>query len=96
MSKFKKDQSGNSRGRPKGTVNKKTLERAIQVSEIVCRANFCPFTEMVNIAKNSPDSSIKLTACKELAQYIAPKLRSVELTGDMGNPVSFEINTSES
>ena len=37
---------------------------------------------------------LKFQAAKELAQYLAPKLRSVELTGDVDKPVQVAVATS--
>ncbi|OGO93544.1 MAG: hypothetical protein A3F10_05835 [Coxiella sp. RIFCSPHIGHO2_12_FULL_42_15] len=96
MSKFIKGQSGNPKGRPNGSKNKKIQHIQEYISSVLEKMDFCAFHKLIELAKYSNDQTIQLTAAKEIAQYLAPKLRSVTLTGDTENPVSFHLNLSPS
>ena len=41
------------------------------------------------------DVSIRVQVLKELCQYVAPKRKAVEVTGDKGGPLVLEINWAE-
>jgi hypothetical protein len=75
-------------GRTKGALGKKTLE----VREKML-ANGCdPILGMIKMAKdmkNSPEVRARMYA--ELAQYFAPKLKSIEHTGANGGPIAVEV-----
>jgi hypothetical protein len=50
--------------------------------------DFDPILSMCEIATNDEnDDTLKLSAFKEVAQYLYPKLKSVEVTGDNENPL---------
>lgn len=51
---------------------------------------FNPFEKMIEIATTSRRKSIQLKAAAELASYIAPKLKQVELTTNKDS--MFQIN----
>lgn len=73
-------------GRKKGTPNKRTLE----VQERLSALNFDPIEGMVVIAKQSmADGDLALAGamCKELAQYVAPKRKAIEVSADLGPAV---------
>lgn len=77
---FKPGNCANPTGRPKGAKNKVRLD----VADILSKAGFNPFVELVNLARKGEDDRIKLDATKELAGYVAPKLKSIEITsGEM-------------
>lgn len=64
-------------GRKKGTPNKKTVE----IAEILAELNCNPIEGMARIAmnpKNTPELRGRMFA--ELAQYIAPKRKAVEVS----------------
>lgn len=70
---FQKGSSGNPKGRPKSPANKRDV--AARLAALSCD----PIEGMARIAMdetNSPDLRGRMYA--ELAQYIAPKLRSTE------------------
>ena len=64
-------------GRKKGSGNKAT------VAAICERFHFDPFEAMIHIAQDEdtkPDLRFRVAA--ELAQYVRPKLRTIELSGE--------------
>lgn len=77
-------------GRQKGTPNKRTDVLAI------CEAKGLDvFASMVEIAKSEPDVGIRFSVLKELAQYIAPKRRQVEVeTGEGGLDLNVHVDES--
>lgn len=94
---FVKGQSGNPGGIPKdgrpknpsGTLKKQRLK----VKEILDSMDFRPFEEMVMLYRNpTTKAGAKVDILTELCGYIAPKLKSVELTGDNENPFIINLN----
>lgn len=56
----------------------------------------CPLEEMFMIAKDiEEDKSARLQALKELANYIYPKRKAIELSGPDGEPIGGKIDTSK-
>jgi hypothetical protein len=73
---FKAGQSGNPNGRPKGSRNKQTLAVADRLEALGCD----PIEGMAMIAMDEgADLSLRGQMYKELAQYIAPKRKAVEM-----------------
>ena len=74
--------------RPKGAKNKRTQEIQDRLAELDCD----PIEGMVTIA-NDPTSSqeLKLQAYKELAQYVAPKRKAVDMTASVDGNISIDI-----
>ena len=71
-------------GRKKGTPNKKTAKAAKTIQETIERIGCDPLEAMLEIAiqaKNEGDLQLSLSAYKELAQYVAPKRKAVEVSG---------------
>ncbi len=65
-------------GRAKGTPNKRTVE----VKQILEQQGCDPIEGMIRIAENTElDITIRLSAYKELAQYVYPKRKAVEHSG---------------
>ena len=78
-------------GRKKGTPNKRTAKAAKTIQETIDRIGCDPLEAMLEIAiqaKNEGDLSLSLSAYKELAQYVAPKRKAVEVSGDVDNPLA--------
>jgi hypothetical protein len=79
-------------GRQKGTPNKRTLAVADKLEKLGCD----PIKGMATIAmdENQP-MQLRASMYRELAQYIAPKRKAVEVTGDEGGPVKTELTFRE-
>ena len=75
-------------GRPKGLPNKRTKEIAERLAELDCD----PIEGMAMIANDTTlDHSLRLHAFKELAQYVAPKRKSVDIDATIDGNVSIEV-----
>lgn len=88
---FKPGESGNKNGRPAGSKNKKRFE----VAEILERCGCNPFEELAYLAMNAKSEKVRCEAASELAQYVAPKLKQIEHTGNADSPVQFIMNLGE-
>jgi hypothetical protein len=80
-------------GRKKGTPNKTTKDIRLKLQTLGCD----PIEAMARIAMKAEvdgETEIALRAYKELAQYVAPKLRAIEVTEDRGEtePMTFNFN----
>ena len=79
-------------GRGKGTPNKKTQA----VAEVLGELGLDPIKQMAQIAMDERvEVSIRVQVLKELCQYIAPKRKAVEITGEDGGPLELEICWAE-
>lgn len=79
---FKAGNNANPSGRPKGSTNKIRFD----VAKILKDGNYCPFTHLYKIATDETWSKRERTqAACELASYVAPKLKAVEITTDGDN-----------
>jgi hypothetical protein len=75
-------------GRQIGTPNKKTQAVADTLAELGCN----PIKGMAKIAMDeSQPMQLRATMYRELAQYIAPKRKAVEVTGEDGSPIKGEL-----
>lgn len=76
-------------GRPKGSKNKSRQAVIDKLEELDCD----PLAGMANIAKlamESADYQLAGNMYKELAQYQAPKLKSIELSGVDGSAIKTQ------
>ena len=81
-------------GRPKGSLGEKTKAVQAKLEELGCD----PIEALANISMdNSNTPELRFQANKELAQYVAPKRKAVELEGmiDGGLNVSVVKFTEE-
>jgi hypothetical protein len=83
-------------GRKKGVPNKTSVIVRDRLEELDCD----PIEQLVIIAKEakeSKDLQLAATVYKELAQYIAPKLKSMELTktGETSEALTIIITKAE-
>jgi len=68
-------------GRQKGSLNKRTVEVIEKLEALNCD----PIKGMAKIAMNKKNPvGLRASMYKELAQYIAPKRRAMEMTGAGG------------
>ncbi len=75
-------------GRKKGTPNKKSVDVKARLDELGCD----PLEGMARIAREALDKGDRALAgqmYKELIQYVAPKRKAVEMTGDAGGPIEI-------
>lgn len=98
---FKPGQSGNPKGRPPGSKNKLVYH----VGEICEREGCNPFEVLAQIAAGKLQSGddfiemkrairLRMEAAAELAQYLSPKLKAVELSNKDGEGLQLFINTT--
>jgi len=81
-------------GRVKGTLNKANEQVKERLNELNCD----PVEGMVKIANlsmKSKDYELAARMYKELAQYVAPKLRSVEVKGDADSRLIIHIDKQD-
>jgi hypothetical protein len=72
--------TGNPRGRPKGSPNKATVARQIEVAE----SGETPLAFLLRTMRDEQaDEAKRLDAAKAAAPYVHPRLAAVELSGDM-------------
>lgn len=93
---FKPGQSGNpggipKDGRPKSPNGSKKKAR-LKVQEILDLLDFSPFEELVKIARTARSEKVRCEAIMDLCNYIAPKLRAVEITNESEQPFVINLN----
>ena len=81
-------------GRKKGLSNIAVEKKRKNITEKMEDKSFCPIEGMMEIAleaKADGDKKLFFDACKELAQYVAPKRKAVELSNEEGKePLRIE------
>jgi hypothetical protein len=79
-------------GRQKGTPNKHKTSFREGLREYCDKLGVDPHRFMAEIiADKHADRLLKLNAAKELAQYIEPKLKAIEHTGDIEHHVEIDV-----
>ena len=72
-------------GRPKGGLNKDKKELKDRLNAKF--PDWCPVEQMAGMAielRHDPDErQVVATCCKEVAQYIYPKLKAMEVSGEV-------------
>src|SRR5680860_155693 len=78
-------------GRSKGTPNRKTRAVIDRLEALGCD----PIEGMARIAMDeAADLSIRAQMYKELAQYVAPKRKAIEITSEDGDAIKGEVTLS--
>jgi|ERR1700692_1422210 len=86
---FKKGEVRNPNGRPKGSKNHKGFD----VTQILKDLKYCPFTHLYKMATDETWSKRERTqAAIELCTYVAPKLKSVELSASQKENIHLMLN----
>jgi hypothetical protein len=88
---FRVGQSGNPNGRPKGSTSKQTKALAERLEALGCD----PIEGMARIAMDeSQPMALRASMYRELAQYVAPKRKTLEHSGETGGhaPPVFVID----
>ena len=82
-------------GRKKGTPNKHKKEHRESLREFCARIGVDPHRYMAEmIADQRLTPELRFQAAKELAQYIEPKLKAVEHSGEMDHTVTRIIQVT--
>ena len=76
-------------GRLPGTPNKQSLHIMQLIAEKY--PNYHPVLALVEIANSSQDVSIQLQANKEVAKYVCPQLKSIEIKEDKGEETRIVV-----
>lgn len=75
-------------GKPKGMVNQTT-----RIRQMFADMGYDPIQEMAKMALDpKTPRSLRVALDKECAKYVAPQLRSVEVTGEQGGPMATRIH----
>jgi len=76
-------------GRQRGTPNKRTAAVTETLEALGCD----PIEGMARIAMDeTAELGIRAQMYKELAQYVAPKRKAIEVTGEDGGPIKGELS----
>ena len=82
---FKKGESGNKEGRPKGSLNKTTND----IREVISKAiDKDKIIEMLNQMSNPTDY---INAVSKLLPYVAGKVKPIEPIKEEKNPITIQI-----
>lgn len=80
-------------GKPRLKPGEGVKKQRLKVKEILDSLDFRPFEEMVNLYRaETTKARVKVDILTELCGYIAPKLKSIEMTGDNDNPFVINLN----
>jgi len=54
-----------------------------------------PFAELVKLAQKTDDDTVAARIWLDLAQYVAPKLKALEITGKEGGPIQLQLKIDD-
>ena len=81
-------------GRVSGTPNKRTTKLQELLEERF--PGWCPVVQMAALAQDTEaDMGLRVTCCKEVAQYLYPKRKAIEHSGDGGGLISFRMVSND-
>ncbi len=78
-------------GRTKGTPNKRTATIEQKLKKLGCD----PIAGLAELAMNAEDLAIRATCMRELAQYVAPKRKALEVSGEIAETVIYRAAIPE-
>lgn len=76
-------------GRPTGSLNKN--KQALIALLEAKYPGYHPVVEMAKIAHETDDPVLSANMHKEVAQYVAPKLKAVEISGNSDAPLQIGL-----
>ncbi len=62
------------------------------VSAALKKLGVDPFAELVKLAQQTDDDAVAARIWLDLAQYVAPKLKALEISGPDQGPIQMEFN----
>jgi len=83
-------------GSRKGRPNRAKFAFREELQKYCDDLGFDPFHALVHMARDEhlDNDQLRFLELKELCQFLQPKLRSVELTGDEARPVALDFKTT--
>ena len=81
MTRFKKGESGNPKGRPKGAINRSTEQMKLTIARAVNNSLNSLQEDLERIRKEDPEKAIQLST--KLLEYTLPKMKSIDMTATM-------------
>jgi N-glycosylase/DNA lyase len=99
MAKFKKGESGNPNGRPKGALNRSTEQMKLTIARAVNNSLNSLQEDLERIRKEDPEKAIQLST--KLLEYTLPKMKSIDMNATMDinhriDEITININRSGS
>jgi hypothetical protein len=81
-------------GKVKGSINKEKRELIDRIREKF--PDLCPIEKMCEIIQTTTEESTIVSCCKEVAQYIYPKLKSIDHNhgGQADNPIKASLEVT--
>src|SRR5580692_9783477 len=99
--KYLKGPNSNRRGRPIKTPEERDATRRLYelnaqllVKEACIERKFNPALEMIDIARNAKNESVRYSACLAILARSAPLLKTMEIKGTVQSPFNITLNMS--